>query len=97
MIHVNERMTYTDVKKILKKEDPEVTRRYQELVPMFFQMEELSALLRKRRKKRGAIDFDFPETKVELDEMENRSVSIPMNRMWRPGSLKISCWRPMKR
>ena len=68
VIHVNERMTYTDVKKILKKEDPEVTRRYQELVPMFFQMEELSALLRKRRKKRGAIDFDFPETKVELDE-----------------------------
>lgn len=68
VIHVNERMTYTDVKKILKKEDPEVTRRYQELVPMFFQMEELSALLRKRRKKRGAIEFDFPETKVELDE-----------------------------
>lgn len=68
VIHVNERMTYTDVKKILLKEDKNVSERYKELLPMFFQMEELSALLRKRRKKRGAIDFDFPESKVELDE-----------------------------
>ena len=68
VIHVNERMTYTDVKKILQKEDEKVSERYKELLPMFFQMEELSALLRKRRKKRGAIDFDFPESKVELDE-----------------------------
>ena len=68
VIHVNERMTYTDVKKILLKEDKSVSERYKELLPMFFQMEELSALLRKRRKKRGAIDFDFPESKVELDE-----------------------------
>ena len=68
VIHVNERMTYTDVKKILLKEDKKVSERYKELLPMFFQMEELSALLRKRRKKRGAIDFDFPESKVELDE-----------------------------
>lgn len=44
VIHVNERMTYTDVKKILKKEDKEVSDRYKELLPMFFQMEELSAL-----------------------------------------------------
>ena len=68
VIHVNERMTYTDVKKILQKEDEKVSERYKELLPMFFQMEELSALLRKRRKKRGAIDFDFLESKVELDE-----------------------------
>ena len=68
VIHVNERMTYTDVKKILRKEDQQLAERYRELLPMFFQMEELSALLRKRRKKRGAIDFDFPESKIELDE-----------------------------
>ena len=68
VIHVNERMTYTDVKKILRKEDQQLAERYREFLPMFFQMEELSALLRKRRKKRGAIDFDFPESKIELDE-----------------------------
>ena len=55
VIHVNERMTYTDVKKILQKEDEKVSERYKELLPMFFQMEELSALLRKRRKKEAPL------------------------------------------
>lgn len=68
VIRVNERMSYTDVKKLLLKEDQELAQRYRELIPMFFQMEELSNLLRKRRKKRGAIDFDFPESKLILDE-----------------------------
>ncbi len=68
VIHVDERMTYTSVKKILEDEDAEEITRYERLVPMFRDMEELSGILRKRRKKRGAIDFDFPETKVILDE-----------------------------
>lgn len=68
VIHVNERMTYTDVKKILFHEDAQVEEKYKELVPMFLEMGELSALLRKRRAKRGAIDFDFPESKIRLDE-----------------------------
>lgn len=68
VIHVKERMNYTDVKKILLHEDEELARRYEELLPMFFQMKELSELLRNRRKKRGAIDFDFPESKLVLDE-----------------------------
>lgn len=69
VIRVNERMSYTDVKKILLKEDEKVTERYKDLVPMFFQMGELSKILRKRRKKRGSIDFDFPESKILLDDM----------------------------
>lgn len=68
VIRVNERMTYTDVKKILLHEDEAVTEKYKELVPMFLEMGELSALLRKRRKKRGTIDFDFPESKIRLDD-----------------------------
>lgn len=68
VIHVKERMSYTDVKKILLQEDEELEKRYEELLPMFFQMKELSELLRNRRKKRGAIDFDFPESKLVLDE-----------------------------
>lgn len=35
---------------------------------MFEQMKELAAILRKKRMKRGSIDFDFPETKIILDE-----------------------------
>ncbi len=66
VIHVNRRMTYTDVRKILEDEDGEVIAKYKELVPMFRQMAELAAILRDRRKARGSIDFDFPETKITL-------------------------------
>ena len=66
VIHVNRRMTYTDVRKILEDEDGGVIAKYKELVPMFRQMAELAAILRGRRKARGSIDFDFPETKITL-------------------------------
>ena len=68
VVCVNERMTYTSVAKILEEKDPEECQKYETLVPMFEQMAKLSAILRESRKKRGSIDFDFPETKVILDE-----------------------------
>ena len=68
VIHSNRRMTYTSVKKILEDRDAEEIAKYEELVPMFEQMGELAAILRKKRHKRGSIDFDFPETKVILDK-----------------------------
>ena len=52
----------------LEDEDEETIREYGELVPMFRLMRELSHILRQRRKKRGSIDFDFPESKILLDE-----------------------------
>ena len=71
VVNVNERMSYTSVKKILAEHDEAEIRRYQELVPMFERMEALSKLLREKRHKRGAIDFDFPEAKMVLDEEGN--------------------------
>ncbi|XCP86260.1 ribonuclease R [Roseburia hominis] len=68
VVRVDERMSYTSVKRILAEHDPEEMRRYEKLVPMFELMEELSAILRAKRHKRGAIDFDFPEAKLVLDE-----------------------------
>lgn len=68
VIHVDERMTYTSVNKIISDKDTEEILKYKELVPMFELMYELSKVLRERRHKRGSIDFDFPETKVILDE-----------------------------
>ena len=68
VIRVDRRMTYTSVKKILEEQDAEESARYEELVPMFQRMQELAGLLRARRRARGSIDFDFPETKVILDE-----------------------------
>ncbi len=68
VIHVDRRMTYTSVYKILEERDEKERDEYKEFVPMFELMHELSGVLRERRKKRGSIDFDFPETKLVLDE-----------------------------
>ena len=77
VIRVNERMSYTSVKKILEDHDEEETTRYIDLVSMFEEMEQLAGILRNRRHQRGSIDFDFPESKIMLDEeghpMEIRS------------------------
>ena len=67
VIRVNRRLSYTGVQKVLDG-DPEEQAWYPELVPMLLEMEHVSGLLRRRRRKRGSIDFDFPETKVILDE-----------------------------
>ena len=68
VVHIDERMSYTSVKKILEEEDALEIERYRELVPMFKLMAELSRILREKRTQRGSIDFDFPETKMILDE-----------------------------
>ncbi len=75
VICVDKRMTYTAVKKILEDRDEEERRKYESLVPMFELMEELAAILRNRRHKRGAVDFDFAESKILLDE-EGHPVEI---------------------
>ena len=75
VICVDKRMTYTAVKKILEDRDEEERRKYETLVPMFELMEELAAILRNRRHKRGAVDFDFAESKILLDE-EGHPVEI---------------------
>ncbi len=68
VIRVARRMTYTSVNRILEDRDAAERREYAALVPMFEEMKELAELLRRRRRKRGSIDFDFPETKIVLDE-----------------------------
>ncbi len=68
VIRVDRRMSYTSVKKILEDKDESEIKEYEELVPMFELMQELAAILREKRRKRGSIDFDFPETKIILDK-----------------------------
>lgn len=75
VIHVDERMNYTDVNKILEEHDPALCKRYEAQVPMFHCMKELADILREKRKSRGSIDFDFPESKIELDK-EGNPISI---------------------
>lgn len=68
VICVDRRMSYTSVKKILEDKDEAEIKEYENLVPMFELMKELATLLREKRRKRGSIDFDFPETKIILDK-----------------------------
>ncbi len=71
VIRVDKRMSYNQVKAMLEDgtlvERDQAYRQYAELYPMFLLMRELSALLRQKRRKRGSIDFDFPECKIVLD------------------------------
>lgn len=68
VISSHERMTYSDVNKILVDKDEHVREKYKELVPMFEDMEQLASVLRQKRMGRGAIDFDFKEAQVLVDE-----------------------------
>lgn len=75
VIRVDRRMSYTSVRKILEDRDEAERKEYETLVPMFEGMEQLAALLRRKRHKRGSIDFDFAESKILLDE-KGRPVEI---------------------
>jgi ribonuclease R len=68
IIKTSERMTYTNVTKILRDQDEELIKRYDYLLDEFKLMEELCEVLNKKRIGRGAIDFDFEECKIILDE-----------------------------
>lgn len=67
VICVDKRMSYNKVSAVLEQ-DEQALREYEGFVPMIWMMKELSELIRQKRGKRGAIDFDFPETKIVLDE-----------------------------
>ncbi|ARD47609.1 ribonuclease R [Sporosarcina sp. P33] len=68
VINSNYRMTYTDVYEIIDNKDEELSEKYKEIVPMLNDMAKLAAILRQKRQDRGAIDFDFKESKILVDE-----------------------------
>lgn len=67
VIRVDHRMTYTSVKKIVDDRDEDECKKYESFVPMFEMMNQLALILRAKRRKRGSIDFDFPESKITVD------------------------------
>jgi ribonuclease R len=68
VIRSDERMTYTDVNKLLTHADPKLAMRYAELHELFKTMEVLARILIKMRERRGAIDFNLPESVFEFDD-----------------------------
>ena len=79
VIHVDERMTYTSVAAVLDGDEQERIR-YKDFVQMFEQMKELSDILREVRHERGSVDFDFPESKIVLNEDGKAIDVIPAKR-----------------
>ena len=68
VIHVNYRMTYQNVTKILLNQDEALCGKYHEILSMLQEMAQLQMILEKKRKLRGAIEFYAPESKVILDK-----------------------------
>lgn len=68
VIKVTERMSYTDVNKIITDSDEEVVKKYKKYIKDFKLMEELAHVLKDRRLKQGYLNLDIPESKITLDE-----------------------------
>lgn len=68
VIHVDYRMTYKNVTKMLVEQDETLCEQYKVLLPMLKDMEALQGILERKRIYRGAIEFHAPESKVILDK-----------------------------
>lgn len=75
IINVTERMTYTNVNKILNNLDEEVTKKYEKYINNFKLMEELALILKNRRLSQGYLNLDIPESKIILDE-NGRAIEV---------------------
>ncbi|WP_015295215.1 ribonuclease R [Tepidanaerobacter acetatoxydans] len=75
VIKTCERMTYTQVNKILEEKDPEVMKRFDYLIDDLILMKQLAEKLTQKRFARGSLDFDLDETKVILDD-QGRPIDV---------------------
>ncbi|MFD1676736.1 ribonuclease R [Alicyclobacillus fodiniaquatilis] len=80
IIKTTARMTYNNVRKILVDHDESLRAEYAPLVPMFERMEQLALILREKRMRRGAVDFDFEEVKIVVDELGTPLDIVPRQR-----------------
>ncbi len=80
LVNINKRMDYPTVNKIIEFNDKEAEEENKDVVPMLVKMNELALLLRKKRHSNGSLDFDFPESKIELDEKGNPIAIKPYER-----------------
>ena len=68
IINVTERMSYTDVQKILDNSDEEIVKKYEKYINDFKLMEELALILKNKRLEKGYLNLDIPESKIVLDK-----------------------------
>lgn len=68
LIRTVERMNYDDVSDMIEGvADDALISRYKEIYDDILMMAELAKILHEKRVRRGAIDFDFAETRIKLD------------------------------
>ncbi|MCR5048194.1 MAG: ribonuclease R [Saccharofermentans sp.] len=77
VIRSDRRMSYNEVYRILTEEKDTDEEEYGPIVPMLREMKILADILKRMRDGRGAINFDFPETDVILDEEGNPTDVMP--------------------
>lgn len=70
IIRSKARMIYDDVSDILEHQDEILIQRYSYIYEDLLLMGELADILRKKRKDKGSLDFDFDEAEILLDEDE---------------------------
>ena len=74
------RFTYTKVAEIIENQESDLRKEYTEFVPQLLEMHGLFKVLLKRRKQRGAIDFDTTETRIVFGEDRKIDKIIPLVR-----------------
>ncbi|MDH5396072.1 MAG: ribonuclease R, partial [Gammaproteobacteria bacterium] len=74
------RFTYTKVADIIENIDGDLRKQYKEFVPQLLEMHSLFKVLLKRRKQRGAIDFDTTETRIVFGEDRKIDRIVPLVR-----------------
>ncbi len=75
IINSKARLIYDDVSDIIENDDPRLKKEYIQIYDQLMLMNDLTKILRSKRKLAGGLDFDLPEPKILLDE-ENRPISI---------------------
>lgn len=70
IIRSRHRLVYDDVSDILENQDQNLIAVYEDIYEDLTLMAQLSEILRKRRKEKGSLDFDFDEADIVLDENE---------------------------
>lgn len=68
VINSKQRLIYDDVSDFLESDDEKSKEKLRSILTELKLMEELMQILNEKRDRRGSIDFDFPETFIELDE-----------------------------
>jgi len=80
LMYSHARLTYNQVAAMLEDGDKKLRKQFEHVLPQLDDLYGLYQILDKRRSKRGAIDFDTTETKIEFDRQGRIDQIVPTER-----------------